>query len=73
MNNHQHVINLKYNPLLIFLKGHTIESIFNREIKFLENANGKPITWHEKLVIDNNAGFLFTNDLKEIMEILVKE
>jgi Leucine-rich repeat (LRR) protein/predicted ATPase len=72
MDNRQHTLSLKYNPLLIFLKGHLIESIFNSKLDFLKDANGKKINWHDKLINDGNTGFIFTDDLNEMMKILAE-
>ena len=66
-------LNLKYNPLLIFLKGHLIEGIFNSKIKFHQDSNGKSISWYDKLVNNPKTGFLFTSDLNEMIEKLTKD
>ena len=67
INNIEQTLNLKYNPLLIFLQGHLIERFFNGNIAFSVDEKKQRIKWYEKL--DNDTtGFLFTNDLYELIK-----
>jgi Leucine-rich repeat (LRR) protein len=67
-------ITLNYNPILMFLKGHALAAVFNSKIQF------KPFRREMsqdqvklELMLKKENGFVFTEDLYDIIEFLSKK